>query len=363
MAIDRLLDIGTFIISILCGFMFIPLTLNFCKAKGLYDIPNGRKLHHNLIPRLGGITFIPSMVIAALVAISTLDSDPALEQRIPLNLWTIIFFFCLLIIYVVGIIDDLFGLSARIKFVAQIVAATLMPLAGLTINNLHGFCGIYEIPAFIGALLTVFVIVFISNAINLIDGIDGLAANLSLIALLGLLYGYAQQGLNSYCIIIAGMAGVLIPYLYFNLFGKAEKNRKIFMGDSGSLTLGFLLSFLVIKFVMVNGDAMPVDAHRLLLAYSLLVIPIFDVIRVILHRLRHHSPLFTADKSHIHHKLMRAGCSMHQALLVILAMALLYIPLNLWLFGLIGITGVVLVDIILYTSINLLINYKISKAE
>ena len=98
MAIDRLLDIGTFIISILCGFMFIPLTLNFCKAKGLYDIPNGRKLHHNLIPRLGGITFIPSMVIAALVAISTLDSDPALEQRIPLNLWTIIFFFSLLII-------------------------------------------------------------------------------------------------------------------------------------------------------------------------------------------------------------------------------------------------------------------------
>ena len=104
MAIDRLLDIGTFIISILCGFLFIPLTLNFCKAKGLYDIPNGRKLHHNLIPRLGGITFIPSMVIAALVAISTLDSDPALEQRIPLNLWTIIFFFSLLIIYVVGII-------------------------------------------------------------------------------------------------------------------------------------------------------------------------------------------------------------------------------------------------------------------
>ena len=114
---------------------------------------------------------------------------------------------------------------------------------------------------------------------------------------------------------------------------------------------------------MVNGHAMPVDAHRLLLAYSLLVIPIFDVIRVIQHRLRHHSPLFTADKSHIHHKLMSAGCTMHQALLVILAMALLYIPLNLWLFGLIGITGVVLVDIILYTSINLLINYKISKAE
>lgn len=363
MTIDIILDLGTFLISVLCGFVFIPLTLNFCKTKGLYDIPNQRKLHHKLIPRLGGITFIPSMVIAALIAIFTLDNDPALQQRVPLNLWSILFFFSLTIIYVVGIIDDLVGLGAKVKFAAQVAAAVLMPVAGLSVNNLYGFCGIYDIPLYIGIPLTVFVIVFISNAINLIDGIDGLAAGLSFIALIGFFYGYAHQGLNSYCIIISGLAGVLIPYLYFNILGKAEKNRKIFMGDSGSLTLGFLLSFLVIKFIMVNGHAMPVDAHRLLLAYSLLVIPIFDVIRVILHRLRHHSPLFTADKSHIHHKLMRAGCSMHQALLVILAMALLYIPLNLWLFGLIGITGVVLVDIILYTSINLLINYKISKAE
>ena len=135
------------------------------------------------------------------------------------------------------------------------------------------------------------------------------------------------------------------------------------MGDSGSLTLGFLLSFLVIKFVMVNGHAMPVDAHRLLLAYTLLIIPVFDVVRVILHRLHHHSPLFSADKSHIHHKLMRAGCTMHQALCAILALALFYIPLNLWLFPLMGITGVVLIDITLYTAYNLALNYRISKRE
>lgn len=363
MTIDIILDLGTFLISVLCGFVFIPLTLNFCKTKGLYDIPNQRKLHHKLIPRLGGITFIPSMVIAALIAIFTLDNDPALQQRVPLNLWSILFFFSLTIIYVVGIIDDLVGLGAKVKFAAQVAAAVLMPVAGLSVNNLYGFCGIYDIPLYIGIPLTVFVIVFISNAINLIDGIDGLAAGLSFIALIGFFYGYVHQGLNSYCIIISGLAGVLIPYLYFNILGKAEKNRKIFMGDSGSLTLGFILGFLFVKFTMVNGEAMPYNPQRMLLAYSLLIVPVFDVVRVILHRLHYHAPLFKADKSHIHHKLMRAGCSMHQALLVILAMALLYIPLNLWLFGLIGITGVVLVDIILYTSINLLINYKISKAE
>lgn len=361
MAIDRLLDIGTFLISILCGFIFIPLTLNFCKSKGLYDIPNKRKIHHNLVPRLGGITFIPSMIIAALVAIATLDSEPELGRRIPLNLWSILFVFSLLIIYITGIIDDLFGLSAGIKFAVQTVAAALMPFGGLSINNLHGFCGIYEIPTLAGIVLTVFVFVFITNAINLIDGIDGLAACLSLTALLGLLFGYAQQGLNSYCIIIAGMAGVLIPYLYFNLFGKAEKNRKIFMGDSGSLTLGFVLSFLTVKYIMVTDTSMPVDGHRMLLAYTLLIIPIFDVIRVVLHRMHYHTPVFKADKSHIHHKLMHAGCSMHQALLVIMAMALLYIPFNIWLFSMTSLTAVVLIDIVIYTAFNLALNYKIGK--
>ena len=359
MTIDIILDLGTFLISVLCGFVFIPLTLNFCKTKGLYDIPNQRKLHHNLIPRLGGITFIPSMVIAALIAIFTLDNDPALQQRVPLNLWSILFFFSLTIIYVVGIIDDLVGLGAKVKFAAQVAAAVLMPVAGLSVNNLYGFCGIYDIPIYIGIPLTVFVIVFISNAINLIDGIDGLAAGLSFIALIGFFYGYAHQGLNSYCISISGLAGVLIPYLYFNILGKAEKNRKIFMGDSGSLTLGFILGFLFVKFTMVNGEAMPYNPQRMLLAYSLLIVPVFDVVRVILHRLHYHAPLFKADKSHIHHKLMRAGCTMHQALAVIVAISLAYLALNFVLYFLMNIMAIIVTDVVLYTLFNIALNSKI----
>ena len=359
MTIDIILDLGTFLISVLCGFVFIPLTLNFCKTKGLYDIPNQRKLHHKLIPRLGGITFIPSMVIAALIAIFTLDNDPALQQRVPLNLWSILFFFSLAIIYVVGIIDDLVGLGAKVKFAAQVAAAVLMPVAGLSVNNLYGFCGIYDIPLYIGIPLTVFVIVFISNAINLIDGIDGLAAGLSFIALIGFFYGYAHQGLNSYGIIISGLAGVLIPYLYFNILGKAEKNRKIFMGDSGSLTLGFILGFLFVKFTMVNGEAMPYNPQRMLLAYSLLIVPVFDVVRVILHRLHYHAPLFKADKSHIHHKLMRAGCTMHQALAVIITISLAYLALNFALYSLMGVPAIIVTDVALYTLFNIALNSKI----
>ena len=361
MTIDIILIIGTFIISILCGALFIPLTLNFCKTKGLYDLPNKRKLHHNPIPRLGGITFIPSMAIAALIAFVTLDSEPVAGRYIPLNLWTILFFFSLLIIYVVGIIDDLVGLGARTKFTAQIVAAALLAIAGLTVNNLYGLCGIYSLPTYVGVPLTVFIIVFISNAINLIDGIDGLAASLSLLALIGFLIGYAHQALFPYCIVIAGLSGVLLPYLYFNLLGKVEKNRKIFMGDSGSLTLGFILGFLFVKYTMVNGDAMPYDPQRMLLAYSLLVVPVFDVVRVILHRLHYHKPLFTADKSHIHHKLMRAGCTMHQTLGLIIAMAAAYICLNYLLHPLIGLTGVVIADIVFYTALNVMLNRKIAQ--
>ena len=336
MTIDIILDLGTFLISVLCGFVFIPLTLNFCKAKGLYDIPNQRKLHHNPIPRLGGITFIPSMVTAALIAIFTLDRDPVLQSRVPLNRWSILFFFSLTIIYVVGIIDDLVGLGAKTKFAAQIVAAVLMPVAGLSVNSLYGFCGIYDIPLYIGIPLTVFVIVFISNAINLIDGIDGLAAGLSFIALIGFLYGYAYQGLNSYCIIISGLAGVLIPYLYFNILG-----------------------ILFVKFTMVNGEAMPYDPRRMLLAYSLLMVPVFDVVRVILHRLHYHAPIFKADKSHIHHKLMRAGCTMHQALAAIIAIALAYLLLNFALYPVMSITAIIATDVVLYTLFNIALNYKI----
>lgn len=359
MTIDHILIIGTFLISILCGAVFIPLTLNFCKSKGLYDLPNKRKMHQRPIPRLGGITFLPSMMLAAFIAIITVGSTLPASQYVSLNMWTILFFFSLMIIYVVGIIDDLVGLGAPTKFTAQIVAAMLMPLANLTINNLYGLFGIYEIPFCIGAPLTVFVIVFISNAINLIDGIDGLAAGLSFIALVGFLLGYAHQHLISYCIIIAGLSGVLIPYLYFNLFGKIEKNRKIFMGDSGSLTLGFILGFLFVKYTMVNGEAMPYAPQRMLLAFSLLIVPTFDVARVILHRLHYHKPLFTADKSHIHHKLMRAGCSMHASLLIIIGMAIGFVGLNMILFKAVGITGLLLIDIAIYTTINIFINHKV----
>ena len=354
--------LGAFILSTFCGFVFTPLILDFCKQKRLYDIPNERKVHKNATPRLGGISFFPSMLVAFS---GTLIFLPVTEQHtLPVSVWSAIFLVGLLIIYGIGIIDDLIGLNATTKFIVQIVTACLLPMAGLYINNLYGLFGIYEIPAFIGIPLTVFLIVFIDNAINLIDGIDGLAAGLSFIALTGFLAYFMYYGVfvNTYSILAAGLMGALVAFGYFNLFGSTERNTKIFMGDSGSLLLGYTLGFLSMKCIMDNTAIWPTRPEAILVPLTLLFVPTADVVRVTLHRLRHHKPLFDADKNHIHHKLMQAGLTQHQTLITILALALCYIVLNSLLYPLLSSTLIIAIDILLYCAVNLCINLKMKTA-
>src|SRR3712207_2561077 len=249
MATNILLIIGAFIISMCCGFFAIPIILDYCKNKNLYDIPNSRKMHKVLIPRLGGLAFLPSMLLAFLIAVFLMGKQHG-GTNIQINLWSLSFLLSLLIIYFMGIIDDIIGLNAKIKFTMQVVAGTILPFSGLYINNIYGLFGFHSIPFWIGAPLTVFTIVLICNSLNLLDGIDGLCASLAEIALIGFLWKFYEQQLFVYCILIAGLMGVLLSYLYFNIFGDASRNRKIFMGDSGSLTLGFILSFLFVKLSM-----------------------------------------------------------------------------------------------------------------
>jgi UDP-N-acetylmuramyl pentapeptide phosphotransferase/UDP-N-acetylglucosamine-1-phosphate transferase len=355
--------LGAFFLSIVCGLIFTPLILDFCKRKKLYDLPNERKVHKNAIPRLGGISFFPSMLIASLLALMFVPTSE--EYTIPINLWTAVFSIGMLVIYGIGIIDDLVGLNAVTKFFFQIITATILAYTNLRINNLYGLFGVYEIPQYIGLPLTIFLIVFIDNAINLIDGIDGLAACLSLIALSGFLAYFLYHGvyLNTYCILIAGMIGALVAFCYFNLFGKPEYNTKIFMGDSGSLSLGFLLGFLTIKCAMNYPNSWPLRPEAIIVPFTLLFVPTADVIRVTLHRLCNHKPLFVADKNHIHHKLMRTGLTQHQTLVVILMFSLFYIGINSLLYLLLSATYSVIIDIIIYCIVNICINSKMKNAE
>ena len=355
--------LGAFLLSLICGMVFTPLVLDFCKRKHLYDIPNERKVHKNATPRLGGISFLPSMLTAfAIVLLFT----PAIEEHtLPVNVWSAVFLIGLGIIYGVGIIDDLVGLNAVTKFFFQIATACLLPFAGLYVNNLYGLFGIHEIPYWMGVPLTVFIIVFIDNAINLIDGIDGLADGLTLLALAGFLAYFVHYGVYvyTYRFIVAGMMGTLVAFAYFNLFGKTERNTKIFRGDSGSLSLGFTLGFLSVKCAMHNTAIWPERPEALLIPLTLLFVPTADVVRVTLYRMRHHKPLFNADKNHIHHKLMRIGLNQHQTLVFILATAACYVALNTVLYNILSMTVIVIIDVVIYCLINLYINLKMKSKE
>ena len=357
-----LLSLLALILSTACGFIFIPQILNFCKKRNLYDIPNERKVHKNAIPRLGGISFLPSMVIATIIALVVLSYNYR-GGKLEVNSWAVAFAIGMLLIYSIGLIDDVVGLSPMTKFVAQIIAALLPPMSWLYINNFYGFMGIYAIPYYIGAPLTVFVLVFIMNAFNLIDGIDGLAGGLSFLALGGFLLCFVRESLFTYSILIAGLMGVLVPYLYFNVLGSVEKKQKIFMGDSGSLTLGFILGFLFIKFAMDNPNVMPFRKDSLLLSFTMLIVPMIDVVRVVIARTLHRRPLFQADKNHIHHKLMRAGMTQHQALVTILLLALAFTTINVTLshLGYYDITLIVLVDLLVFVLFMTLVNKRIRK--
>ena len=360
MSINTTYIIIAFMLSACCGLIMIPALLRFCQKRKLYDLPNIRKVHHALVPRLGGTAFMPSMALSAsivIVEISLIGNN----HKIVLSTWSLAMMLSAMIIYCVGVVDDIFGLDAKVKFTMQIIASAIIPFCGLWINNLYGLFGIHEIPAYVGMPLTVFLFVFIDNAFNLIDGIDGLAATLAILALLGFIYCFSPYNLIAYEVMIAGLIGILVSYLRYNLWGDAEKGNKIFMGDSGSLTLGFILAFLFVKAISVNPNVMPMSTRRVLIAYSLLIIPTYDVVRVVLHRWRWKMPIFDADKSHIHHKLMELGLSQHQALISILSLAITYIALNLIMYDWVGIslTCILLIDIVTYTIFQICISKRL----
>ena len=350
--------LGAFLVSSLCGFIFIPAILKFCRDKQLYDLPDTRKRHKTAVPRLGGISFMPSMVISFVLSMLALCAMDGSGVKVSAS--SVYLLVGTLLVYAVGIVDDVVGLPAMPKFLIQIFAACFLPLSGLYINNFYGFCGIHEIPALVGMPLTVFVVVFIDNAMNLIDGIDGLASGLSIIALAGYCCLFIRLNVWIYCMMIGGLIGVLVAYSYYNVF---SKTKKLFMGDSGSLTLGFILAFLFVKYSMITPLMSTYRPGGFLMAYTLLIVPVYDVVRVILVRLRHHKPVFDADRNHIHHKLITMGMTQHQALMTILSLALFYILFNGLVSQFLSLTPIVLLDIALYVAFHEAVNVRIRRKE
>ena len=301
----------------------LPLIIKACRYLALYDLPNERKVHHKPVPRLGGLVFMPAAVVDLAVA-SWVRIQMGSDEFV-FGVSTIAMTIGGLMIYMIGIIDDRVGMKASHKFVIQAIAALILPLCNLIITDLNGIFGLHQIPLWIGYVLTVVLILTIVNAINLIDGIDGLASGLCILILMA--YTYLLRGNPAIASLDAAIVGSLVVFWCFNVFGKIG-GWKIFMGDAGSLFLGYVCAYMGIKSLM--RPIAPVDCgeEQMLISITLLLIPVLDVMRVAVQRLLTGHGIFEPDKTHIHHILMNAGLSMHAALACILTLFLLICGIN-----------------------------------
>lgn len=343
------------LISILLSALIIPRILVVAFRKKLFDIPDERKVHTEIVPRLGGFSFLPAILFALMFTIGVryLVGFEIPEYTLEFIIPEFYFLICsLILLYLAGLKDDLIGLRYRSKFVIQLIAVSMLSLSGLWINNLYGLFGISELSLWIGIPFTILVVVFIINSINLIDGIDGLASGLSGISLLVMGFLYLTHELWIYAMLAFAALGTLIPFFYYNVWGKAEHCRKIFMGDTGSLTLGYLLAFLIIRYSSCHPELMPCSEEMFVIAFSTILVPVFDVFRVILVRVRNHKHIFTADKNHLHHKLLAMGFTPRRAMWLILLGAVLFCALNVLLIQFLNINILLIADIGIYTGLN-----------
>lgn len=283
-------------LAFLITFFAIPIIIQVAKDKKLFDEPDERKVHKTVIPTLGGLGIFAGFIIATLMGV---PAGIASELQYFAAAATVIFF--------LGLKDDILVLSASKKFIGQLIAAGIViKFGGIQLNNMHGFLGIYEIPHVASIVLTIFTIIVITNSFNLIDGVDGLAGSLGLLTTLVFGTYFLIAGQLTYAVMAFALSGSIVAFLIYN-FSPA----KIFMGDTGSLLLGLINAILVIKFINIAGNSavtMPLQASPAI-GFAILMIPLFDTLRVFALRIFDRRSPFSPDRTHVHHFLLDIGFS------------------------------------------------------
>lgn len=289
-----------FLFSFLITFFSVPTIIKISRRKNLMDEPGIRSSHLRKIPNLGGIAIFYSIGICASIFAYEL-----------FDLYKFLFASLIILLYV-GVMDDIVVMRAYKKLVAQIIVSALIVVGSdIRIRSLFGVLGIYELGYFVSVIFSIVTFIILINAFNLIDGIDGLAGGYSLIcsALFGI--SYYRLGEYNYPLVIlsAVIIGAVLAFLYYNLSN--YRTSKIFMGDTGSMLLGFLLAFTSICFINIFIDRKLPGVPRYHLqsapavAVAILILPIVDTLNVIIIRLAQKKSPFDADKNHIHHKLLK----------------------------------------------------------
>lgn len=305
-------------ISMLTAFLVVlfsvPSIVKVALKKHLFDEPGLRTSHKHAIPTLGGLAIFAGFIFSLSV---TPNINPMEEEAIIIAASVIIFF--------IGLKDDILVTAPITKLGGQLVSgAILVVLGDIRITSLHGFYGITEIPYTFSLLLTIFLIIVIINAFNLIDGIDGLSSGIGILTASTFGIWFYLFGKVQWAVLSFALVGSLMAFFIYNVFGK---KNKIFMGDTGSLLLGLIMSIITIQFNEFNKNTgMDYAIHAApAVAFGILIVPLFDTLRVMFIRIVLKRSPFKADKNHIHHKLLDLGYSHIKSTLILLFVNIIFI--------------------------------------
>ncbi len=302
-------------ISFLLTVYATPVIIRISKLKKLYDVPNDRKIHKEPIPSLGGLAMFIGIIISLFFTINLATYS---EFQYYIVAFVILFF--------IGLKDDILALSPLKKLLGQMVATIIIVYkCHLLIHNLQGLFGIYELPVAVAHVFTFLVFLFIINAFNLIDGVDGLAGSLVLLTstILGA-YFYIND-YTAYAVLAAAVSGAVAGFLFFNI-----QPAKIFMGDTGSLLLGLCVAIMIIKFIEVaqlSTTAYPV-ASSPIVALGVIIVPVIDTLRLFVVRFFKRKSPFAPDKNHLHHILLKKGLSHSLVTLTCVFISIIFIIIS-----------------------------------
>lgn len=290
------------IVAFLLSLVFTRIAIVFARRHNLFDDTNPRKMHTGNIPRFGGIGLFASFIVVFSIY-SLVFHHGNFVNIAPLMIGG-------LIIFVEGMLDDVFGLRAKVKFLLQIFASLAVAMGSVYYNSFF----FITFPAWFGRLLTFFLILLEVNAFNLIDGLDWLCGGISFLSTIaiGIMMIFMHDPNMEICFILAAC---IFGFLFWN-----KPNAKIFLGDAGSQTLGFAVSVLPL---LCSKNNATFEYNKLLLVILLTSIPTTDVIAAIWRRLREHRSVFSADRGHIHHKLVNIGFSKLKAIAFLLGLQFL----------------------------------------
>ncbi|MCI5718116.1 MAG: undecaprenyl/decaprenyl-phosphate alpha-N-acetylglucosaminyl 1-phosphate transferase [Alistipes sp.] len=282
-------------IASLVVFFIHPQLVKIAQLKMIVDNPNARKLNKEPVPVLGGVgVFFGLMFGIGVAGYYTKGMNIQFELIV-----------AMMVMLYTGVGDDILDLSPSVRFALQIFTVCMMMfLCGIYIDNFHGLWGVYKLPLIAAIVLTLVSSVGIINSINLIDGVDGLCSGYGMFA--SLLYGicFIRMGDLSYAVLAFSLFGSLMPFFLHNVFGR---KYKMFLGDGGSLVLGFICSLYVMRVIQSGSDY--ITGSTISFTLAVLAVPVFDTLRVMTARMAKGRSPFSPDKTHLHHMFIRLGCS------------------------------------------------------